>query len=67
VHPQESVYLQNLPPPQKTWKVGDAIGVPRADDRIEPVEAALLALASCVTEAITLDCPTRECPWKRWN
>ena len=27
-----------------------------ADDRIEPVEAALLGLASCVTEAITLNC-----------
>src|SRR5712691_5177626 len=40
-----------------SWKeVGDAIGVERADDRIEPVEAALLALCSCVTEAITLNC-----------
>lgn len=40
-----------------SWKeVGDAIGVQGADDRIEPVEAALLALASCVTEAITLNC-----------
>jgi uncharacterized OsmC-like protein len=40
-----------------SWKeVGDAIGVEGADDRIEPVEAALLALSSCVTEAITLNC-----------
>src|SRR3989442_6305512 len=39
-----------------SWKeVGDAIGVEGADDRIEPVEAALLALSSCVTEAITLN------------
>lgn len=40
-----------------SWKeVGDAIGVEGADDRIEPVEMALLALSSCVTEAITLNC-----------
>jgi uncharacterized OsmC-like protein len=40
-----------------SWKeVGEAIGVEGADDRIEPVEAALLALCSCVTEAITLNC-----------
>src|SRR6266436_469777 len=40
-----------------SWKeVGDAIGVEGADDRIEPVEAALLALSSCMTEAITLNC-----------
>jgi uncharacterized OsmC-like protein len=40
-----------------SWKeVGDAIGVEGADDRIEPVEAALLALSSCVTEAIALNC-----------
>jgi len=40
-----------------SWKeVGDAIGVEGADDRIEPVEAALLGLCSCVTEAITLNC-----------
>src|SRR5207244_5446578 len=40
-----------------SWKeVGDAIGVEGADDRIEPVEAALLALSSCVTEAIVLNC-----------
>lgn len=40
-----------------SWKeVGDAIGVEGADDRIEPLEAALLALSSCVTEAITLNC-----------
>ena len=40
-----------------SWKeVGDAIGVEGADDRIEPVEVALLALASCVTEAIALNC-----------
>jgi uncharacterized OsmC-like protein len=36
--------------------VGDAIGVQMADDRVEPVEAALLGLASCVSEAITLNC-----------
>lgn len=40
-----------------SWQeVGDALGVEGADDRIEPVEAALLALCSCVTEAITLNC-----------
>jgi uncharacterized OsmC-like protein len=40
-----------------SWReVGDALGVEGADDRIEPVETALLALASCVTEAITLNC-----------
>lgn len=40
-----------------SWKeVGDAIGVQGADDRIEPLEAALLALSSCMTEAITLNC-----------
>jgi uncharacterized OsmC-like protein len=40
-----------------SWQeVGDALGVEGADDRIEPVEASLLALASCVTEAITLNC-----------
>jgi len=40
-----------------SWKeVGDAIGVEGADDRIEPVEAALLALSSCMTEAIALNC-----------
>jgi uncharacterized OsmC-like protein len=40
-----------------SWKeVGDAIGVEGADDRIEPIEAALLALSSCMTEAITLNC-----------
>jgi uncharacterized OsmC-like protein len=40
-----------------SWKeVGDALGVEGADDRIEPVEAALLALTSCVTEAIVLNC-----------
>ena len=40
-----------------SWKeVGDAIGVEGADDRIEPVEAALLGLSSCVTEAIVLNC-----------
>ncbi|HEV8535348.1 MAG TPA: OsmC family protein [Candidatus Limnocylindria bacterium] len=36
--------------------VGDAIGVEGADDRIEPIEAALLGLSSCVTEAIVLNC-----------
>ncbi len=40
-----------------SWQeVGDALGVEGADDRIEPVETALIALASCVTEAITLNC-----------
>lgn len=40
-----------------SWKeVGDAIGVESADDRIEPVEATLLGLSSCVTEAIVLNC-----------
>jgi uncharacterized OsmC-like protein len=40
-----------------SWQeVGDALGVEGADDRIEPVETALLALCSCVTEAITLNC-----------
>ncbi len=40
-----------------SWKeVGDALGVEGADDRIEPVESALAALCSCVTEAITLNC-----------
>jgi len=40
-----------------SWReVGDALGVVGADDRIEPIEAAMLGLASCVTEAITLTC-----------
>jgi uncharacterized OsmC-like protein len=40
-----------------SWKeVGDALGVIGADDRIEPIEAAMVGLASCVTEAITLTC-----------
>ncbi len=40
-----------------SWQeVGDAIGVEGADDRIEPIEAALLGLASCVTEAVTVNC-----------
>lgn len=40
-----------------SWReVGDAIGVQAADDRLEPVEAALLGLSSCVTEAIVLNC-----------
>lgn len=40
-----------------SWQeVGDALGVEGADDRIEPVETALLGLSSCVTEAITLNC-----------
>jgi uncharacterized OsmC-like protein len=40
-----------------SWQeVGDALGVEGSDDRIEPVESALLALASCVTEAVTLNC-----------
>jgi len=40
-----------------SWReVGDALGVVGADDRIEPIEAAMVGLASCVTEAITLTC-----------
>lgn len=40
-----------------SWQeVGDALGVEGADDRIEPIETALVALASCVTEAVTLTC-----------
>src|ERR671930_2395026 len=40
-----------------SWKeVGDAIGVEGADDRIEPIETALVGLSSCVTEAIALNC-----------
>jgi uncharacterized OsmC-like protein len=40
-----------------SWKeVGDALGVIGADDRIEPVETALLGLASCVAEAVILTC-----------
>jgi uncharacterized OsmC-like protein len=40
-----------------SWQeVGDSLGVEGADDRIEPVEAALMALSSCVAEAITLNC-----------
>jgi len=40
-----------------SWQeVGDALGVEGADDRIEPVESALMALSSCVAEAITLNC-----------
>jgi uncharacterized OsmC-like protein len=40
-----------------SWReVGDALGVIGADDRIEPIEAAMLGLASCVNEAIALTC-----------
>src|SRR2546427_2018767 len=40
-----------------SWKeVGDAVGVEGSDDRIEPIETALLGLCSCVTEAIALNC-----------
>jgi uncharacterized OsmC-like protein len=40
-----------------SWQeVGDALGVEGADDRLEPVETALVALGSCVTEAIALNC-----------
>jgi len=40
-----------------SWKeVGDALGVEGADDRIEPIEATLVGLSSCVTEAIVLSC-----------
>lgn len=46
-----------------SWKeVGDALGVQGSDDRIEPVEAALLSLASCVTEAIVLNCSRTNVP-----
>ena len=48
-----------------SWReVGDALGVVGADDRIEPIEAAMLGLASCVTEAITLTCAARGVPLK---
>jgi uncharacterized OsmC-like protein len=33
-----------------------------ADDRIEPIEAALVALSSCVTEAIALNCARTHVP-----
>ena len=40
-----------------SWReVGDALGVAGSDDRIEPIEAAMLGLASCMSEAITLTC-----------
>src|SRR6266567_1518345 len=40
-----------------SWQeVGEAIGVDRASDRIEPVEAALTGLCACVSEAITVNC-----------
>jgi uncharacterized OsmC-like protein len=43
-----------------SWReVGDALGVAGADDRIEPIEAAMLGLASCVSEAITLTCAAK--------
>jgi uncharacterized OsmC-like protein len=46
-----------------SWReVGDALGVTSADDRIEPVEAALLGLASCVAEAIVLNCSRTDVP-----
>jgi uncharacterized OsmC-like protein len=48
-----------------SWReVGDALGVVGADDRIEPVEAAMLGLASCVVEAITLSCAAQGVPLK---
>jgi uncharacterized OsmC-like protein len=38
------------------WKeVEEAIGIPGAHDRIEPMEAALAAIASCVSTAITIN------------
>ncbi len=38
------------------WKeVEEAIGIPGAHDRIEPMEAALVAMASCVSTAITIN------------
>jgi uncharacterized OsmC-like protein len=40
-----------------SWaEVGQAIGIHDADDRVEPIEAALTGLCSCVTEAIALNC-----------
>jgi uncharacterized OsmC-like protein len=43
-----------------SWKeVGDAVGVDGSHDRLEPVELALTGLASCVTEAIVLNCARR--------
>lgn len=40
-----------------SWQeVGQALGVENADDRLEPLEAALSGLCSCMTEAITLNC-----------
>jgi uncharacterized OsmC-like protein len=48
-----------------SWReVGDALGVIGADDRIEPIEAAMLGLASCVNEAITLTCAANGVPLK---
>jgi uncharacterized OsmC-like protein len=48
-----------------SWReVGDALGVIGADDRIEPIEAAMLGLASCVNEAITLTCAAKGVPLK---
>lgn len=38
------------------WKeVEEAVGIPGAQDRIEPMEAALAAMASCVSTAITIN------------
>jgi len=40
-----------------SWQeVGEAIGIDRSSDRIEPVEAALTGLCACVSEAITVNC-----------
>lgn len=40
-----------------SWQeVGDALGLEGSHDRIEPVETALMGLASCVNEAIVLTC-----------
>jgi uncharacterized OsmC-like protein len=40
-----------------SWQeMGVALGVEGAEDRVEPLEAALVALASGVTEAIVLNC-----------
>ena len=48
-----------------SWReVGDALGVIGADDRIEPIEATMVGLASCVSEAITLTCAARGVPLK---
>jgi uncharacterized OsmC-like protein len=45
------------------WKeVEEAIGIPGAHDRIEPMEAALAGIASCVSTAITLNSARNDVP-----